>query len=167
MLFVNNQSPFFRIRCSFSNCMPFIAEWKTLVPRFLIPDITPPVPPTRSRLHPPTYCCQVLEVAENLVTRIHRGTSLIRKRLLLGYQMTLCHKAATRPVSAASCTSCRRWSSNPSGKCSSTRPTRGTVCGTLRSMCGADAGCLAIDYQSLCAGEGEKQAFSSTFSCVT
>ena len=29
------------------------------------------------------------------------------------------------------------------------RPTRGTVCGTMRSMCGADAGCLAINYQSL------------------
>ena len=28
--------------------------------------------------------------------------------------------------------------------------TRGTVCGTMRSMCGADAGCLAINYQSLC-----------------
>jgi len=44
---------------------------------------------------------------------------------------------------------CRRWSSNPSGKCSYERPTRGTVCGTMRSMCGADAGCLAINYQSL------------------
>ena len=43
----------------------------------------------------------------------------------------------------------RRWSSNPSGKFSSERPTRGTVGGTMRSMCGADAGCLAINYQSL------------------
>ena len=43
----------------------------------------------------------------------------------------------------------RRWSSNPSGKCSYERPTLGTVCGTMRSMCGADAGCLAINYQSL------------------
>ena len=43
----------------------------------------------------------------------------------------------------------RRWSSNLSGKCSYERPTRGTVCGTMRSMCGADAGCLAINYQSL------------------
>ena len=33
-----------------------------------------------------------------------------------------------------------------SGKCSYERPTRGTVCGTMR---GADAGCLAISYQSL------------------
>jgi len=40
--------------------------------------------------------------------------------------------------------------SNPSGKCSYERPTRGTVCGTMRSMCSADAGCLAINYQSLC-----------------
>ena len=46
----------------------------------------------------------------------------------------------------------RRWSSNPSGKCSYERPTRGTVCGTMRSMCGADAGCLAINYQSLGVG---------------
>ena len=43
----------------------------------------------------------------------------------------------------------RRWSSNPSRKCSSERPTQGTVCGTMRSTCGADAGCLAINYQSL------------------
>ena len=43
----------------------------------------------------------------------------------------------------------RRWSSNPSAKCSYERPTRGTVGGTMRSMCGADAGCLAINYQSL------------------
>ena len=43
----------------------------------------------------------------------------------------------------------RMWSSNPSGKCSYERPTRDTVCGTMRSMCGADAGCLAISFQSL------------------
>jgi hypothetical protein len=43
----------------------------------------------------------------------------------------------------------RRWSSNPSGKCSCERTTRGTVCGTIRSMCGADSACLAINYQSL------------------
>ena len=39
----------------------------------------------------------------------------------------------------------RRWSSNPSRKCSYERPTRGTVCGTMRSMCGADAAYLAIN----------------------
>ena len=43
----------------------------------------------------------------------------------------------------------RRWSSNPSGKCSCQQPTQGTFCGTMHSMCGADAGCLAINYQSL------------------
>ena len=43
----------------------------------------------------------------------------------------------------------RRWSSNPSGKCSYGRPTRGTVCGTMRSMCDTDAGCSAMNYQSL------------------
>ena len=42
-----------------------------------------------------------------------------------------------------------RWSENLSGKCSYERPTRGTLCGTMRSMCGADAGCLAINCQSL------------------
>ena len=42
-----------------------------------------------------------------------------------------------------------RWRSNPSGKCSYERPTRGTVCGTMRSMFGADAGGLALNYQSL------------------
>ena len=40
----------------------------------------------------------------------------------------------------------KRWSSNPSGKCSYERPTRGTVCGTMRGTCGADAGCLATHY---------------------
>jgi len=39
----------------------------------------------------------------------------------------------------------KRWSLNPSAKCSYERPPRGTVCGTMRGMCGADAGCLAID----------------------
>jgi len=33
--------------------------------------------------------------------------------------------------------------------CSYGRPTRGTVSGTMRSMCGADAGCLAMNYHSL------------------
>ena len=44
---------------------------------------------------------------------------------------------------------CSRWSSNPSGKCLYERPTRGTVSGTMRSMCGADADRLAINNQSL------------------
>ena len=42
----------------------------------------------------------------------------------------------------------RRWISNPSGKCLYERPTRGTVCGTMRSMRGTDAVVLAIDYLS-------------------
>ena len=46
----------------------------------------------------------------------------------------------------------KSWSSNSSGKCSYERPTRGTVCGTMRSMCGADAGCSAINYLSLSGG---------------
>ena len=50
--------------------------------------------------------------------------------------------------------SCRRWSSNPPGKCSNERPARGTVCGTMRSMCSADAGCSATNYQTLLRGEG-------------
>ena len=62
----------------------------------------------------------------------------------------------------------RKWSSNPSGKCSYERPTRGTVCGTMRSMCGADAGCSAIDYQSL-SGVSRVGGMSSLCfsSCVT
>ena len=35
------------------------------------------------------------------------------------------------------------------GKCSHERPTRGTVCGTQRSMFGADAGCLAMNATSI------------------
>ena len=58
-----------------------------------------------------------------------------------------------RPIRSSDLVRSRRWSSNPSGKCSSERPTRGTVCGTMRSMCGADAGCLAINYQSLSSGK--------------
>ena len=52
---------------------------------------------------------------------------------------------------------CRRWRSNPSGKSSRERLTRGTVNGTMRraahpSGCakrGAGAGCSAIKTQSL------------------
>ena len=45
----------------------------------------------------------------------------------------------------------RRWSSNPTGKFPYERPTRGSVCGTMRIMCGADTGCSATDYSfSLC-----------------
>ena len=47
----------------------------------------------------------------------------------------------------------RRRTSNPSKKCSYKRSTRDTVCGTMRIMCGADAGHSAMDYQSLW-GEG-------------
>jgi len=36
-----------------------------------------------------------------------------------------------------------------SGSCSYERPTRGTVCGKMRSMRGADAGCSVINNQSL------------------
>ena len=42
-----------------------------------------------------------------------------------------------------------RGSSNPSGKCSYEQPTRCTVCGTMRSMCGADADCLAMNDHSI------------------
>ena len=68
--------------------------------------------------------------------------------------LAACASFSTCPPDATSIaflrvSTCRRWSSNPSGKCSYQRPTRGTVCGTMRSMCGADAGCLAINYQSL------------------
>ena len=50
----------------------------------------------------------------------------------------------------------RRWRSNPSGKCSQERLTRGTVTSTMRraahpsARCGAGAGCSATQYQSLC-----------------
>jgi hypothetical protein len=54
---------------------------------------------------------------------------------------------------------CRRWRSNPSGKCSQERLTRRTVTSTMRraahpsgcARCGAGAGCSAIRYQSLSA----------------
>jgi len=54
---------------------------------------------------------------------------------------------------------CRRWRSNPSGKCSQERLTRGTVTSTIRkaahppgcARCGAGAGCSPIKYQSLAA----------------
>ena len=52
----------------------------------------------------------------------------------------------SRSLDVGGCTvTGRRWSLNPSGKCSYERPTRGTVRGTMRSICG----CLAINYQSL------------------
>ena len=54
-------------------------------------------------------------------------------------------------------TRCRRWRSNPSGKCSQERLTRGTITSTMCraahssgcARCGAGAGCSAIKYQSL------------------
>ena len=60
--------------------------------------------------------------------------------------------AVTIPLPCAS----RRWSSNPPEKCSYERPTRGTVCSTMRGMCGAGAGCpvaLCLGHQrsKLCA----------------
>jgi len=59
---------------------------------------------------------------------------------------------------------CRRWRSNPSGKCSQERLPRGTVTSTMRkaahpsgcARCGAGAGCSAIKYSSLrelCCGQ--------------
>ena len=39
---------------------------------------------------------------------------------------------------------------HPSGKCSYERPILVTVCGTMRSMCGADAGCSALNHSALC-----------------
>ena len=53
--------------------------------------------------------------------------------------------------------SCKRWRSNPSGKCSQERLARGTVASTMRraahpsgsARCGAGAGCSAMKYQSL------------------
>ena len=55
-----------------------------------------------------------------------------------------------RELSLSLCTGPTRTSTlQRSRKCSYERPIRGTVCGTMRSMCGADAGCLAINYQSL------------------
>ena len=53
------------------------------------------------------------------------------------------HHAKTRQPQS------RRWRSDPSEKCSHERPTRGTVRSTMRDMCGAGAGGLAIKYQSL------------------
>jgi len=52
---------------------------------------------------------------------------------------------------------CRRWRSNPSGKCSQERLTRGTVSSTMRraahpsggARCSAGAGCSALKYQYL------------------
>jgi len=81
-----------------------------------------------------------------------------------------------RRTLAASCVSCRvfsglgrrgrrgvsglshrRWRSNPSGKCSQERLTRGTITSTMHraahlsgcARCGAGAGCSAIKYQFL------------------
>ena len=75
---------------------------------------------------------------DNLLVRVHLIIEMSRPALRHGRLNSLFQVA------------CRRWSSNPSGKCSYERPTRGTICRTMRSMCGADAGCLAINYQSLC-----------------
>ena len=101
--------------------------------------------PFRGRLSP-----NIDNVSEKLTLRYpHEGPWVDRVGGCLGCPR--CERQGVRHTFA-----CRgsRWSSNPSGKCSYERPTRGTVCGTMRSMCGADAGCLAINYQSLFACRG-------------
>ena len=63
----------------------------------------------------------------------------------------------SRALTSACGQGCRTWRSNPSGKCSRERLTRGTVISTMRraahpsgsARCGADADCLVIRYQSL------------------
>ena len=68
-----------------------------------------------------------------------------------------------------------RWSSNPSEKCLYERPTRGTVCGTMRGMCGADAGCLAIDrsqfknncFTEMCSSSEEGSYLRLIDICIT
>ena len=68
---------------------------------------------------------------------------------------------------------CRRWRSNPSGKCSQERLARGTVTSTMRraaypsgcERCGAGAGCSAIKYQSLERPISRRDSFPSGHVC--
>jgi len=68
-----------------------------------------------------------------------------------------CTRCTRLPPQDLSRTSCRRWRSNPSGKCSQERLARGTVTSTMRkaaypsgcARCGAGAGCSAMKYQPL------------------
>ena len=65
----------------------------------------------------------------------------------------------------------RRWRSNPSGKCSQERLTRGTVTSTMCraahpsgcARCGAGAGCSAIKYQSLMVCKGGSCAYGIAY----
>jgi len=109
----------------------------------------------------------------------YKDTCLVGKRLLLepysrlmpralwgswgGGRKHLLERDRHRPVqphlfrvSSSLFETCMRWRSNPSGKCSCKRLTRGTVTSTMRraahpsecARCGAGAGCSAIKYQS-------------------
>ena len=110
--------------------------------------ILPPIPSLSARPHPP-----------HLVFRVHgrprcqkpfHHRRMTSERSAMQRRLSLLRRAAPlRQPTPVFSDAVRRWSSNPSGKCSYERPTRGTVCGTMRSMCGADTGCLAINYQSL------------------
>jgi hypothetical protein len=75
------------------------------------------------------------------------GCRVYHKAVLIGGEPAWCATRNLKHVNVS--VSHERWSSNPSGKCSYERPTRSTVCGTMRGMCGAGAACLAMNYQSL------------------
>jgi len=98
----------------------------------------------------------------------YRGTSLIRNRRPLGpYSRTMPKDLRGSwggvKVLLELAMSLRRWSSNPSGKRSYERPTRGTVCGTMRRMCGADAGYLVTNYRSCSHDAPAGRAFPGRF----
>ena len=64
-----------------------------------------------------------------------------------------------------SCYRRSRWRSNPSGKCSHARLTRGTATSTMRratrpsgrARCGAGAGCSVMKYQSIMLSTGSRR----------
>ena len=61
----------------------------------------------------------------------------------------LVQQVTSPPIVASSPPPLRRLRSNSSGKCSYKRSTRDSICGTMRSLCGAHAVRLAMNYQSV------------------
>jgi len=106
---------------------------------------------TESDLHAPTG-----RRARNLLCVSRLSLSLSLSRSLCPHAPPSGH-ALLSPITQIFHPRRRRWRSNPPGKRSQERLTRGTVASTMRraahpsgcARCGAGAGCSAIKYQSL------------------
>ena len=100
-------------------------------------------------LSPPQHRQHSHRCQETPLTIAQSPEPLVQEMEGSGTRHTSC---SAGPANHRASTALRVWRGddrNHPERCSSEQPTRGTVCGTMRSMCGPDAGCSAINYQSL------------------